>query len=281
MARPGEKAGGLERQERDALLSKLKASKSAKFESLRRGLKLDPDARFNKESENRTEVKGDEVAAIMASKSRFGSRWLDMPAEEQWEIIEALEKTESEAEVAAFREAIEQRYGLSADQSKMVANAPLPSGYGRFGLTATSRLIDALRDGTNADGRVIVYSEAVQQAGFTHHSDFRTGKIHDRLPYYGVALERHIMPGTGEPSDPEEMRVGRLTNPTVHIGLNQLRRVVNRLIETYGPPAEIANELARELKLIDDDKKRLNRSEERRVGKECGSTCRSRWSPDD
>src|SRR3546814_19741536 len=114
MARPGEKAGGLERQERDALLSKLKASKSAKFESLRRGLKLDPDARFNKESENRTELKGDEVAAIMASKSRFGSRWLDMPAEEQWEIIEALEKTESEAEVAAFREAIEQRYGLSA-----------------------------------------------------------------------------------------------------------------------------------------------------------------------
>src|SRR3546814_15384073 len=101
----------------------------------------------------------------MASKSRFGSRWLDMPAEEQWEIIEALEKTESEAEVAAFREAIEQRYGLSADQSKMVANAPLPSGYGRFGLTATSRLIDALRDGTNADGRVIVYSSEARRVG--------------------------------------------------------------------------------------------------------------------
>src|SRR3546814_4960574 len=67
------------------------------------------------------------------------------------------------------------------------------------------------------------------------------------------------MPGTGEPADPEEMRGGRLTNPTVHIGLNQLRRVVNRLIETYGPPAEIAIELARELKLTDDDKKRLNR----------------------
>src|SRR3546814_15034144 len=67
------------------------------------------------------------------------------------------------------------------------------------------------------------------------------------------------MPGTGEPSDPEEIRVGRLTNPTVHIGLNQLRRVVNRLIETYGPPAEIAIELARELKLTDDDKKSLNR----------------------
>lgn len=259
IVRPGEKAERLTRQERDALLSKLKASKSVRFESLRKGLKLDPDARFNKESENRTELKGDEVAAVMASKTRFGSRWLDMPADEQWEVIEALEKTESDAEVAAFRDAIERKYGLSADQSKMVASAHLPSGYGRFGLSATSRLIDALRDGTNADGRVIVYSEAVQQAGFAHHSDFRTGEVHDKLPYYGVALERHIMPGTGEPSDPEEMRVGRLTNPTVHIGLNQLRRVVNRLIETYGRPAEIAIELARELKMTDEDKKRLNR----------------------
>src|SRR3546814_17222993 len=138
----------------------------------------------------------------MASKSRFGSRWLDMPAEEQWEIIEALEKTESEAEVAAFREAIEQRYGLSADQSKMVANAPLPSGYGRFGLTATSRLIDALRDGTNAVGRVIVYSETVQQAGFTHHSDFRTGAIHTRMPSSVVPPAPHPIPSTPHHTDP-------------------------------------------------------------------------------
>lgn len=259
IVRPGEKAERLTRQHRDALWSKLKQSKAVKFESLRKALKLDPDARFNKESENRTELKGDEVAALMGSKTRFGSRWLDMLAEEQWAILEALEKTESDTEVAAFRAGIERDYGLSADQSKMVANAHLPPGYGRFGLTATSGLIDALRDGTDADGRVIVYSEAVQQAGFTHHSDFRTGEVHDRLPYYGVALERHIMPGTGEPSDPEEMRVGRLTNPTVHIGLNQLRRVVNRLIEAYGPPAEIAIELARELKKTDEEKKRLSR----------------------
>src|SRR3546814_12349264 len=31
------------------------------------------------------------------------------------------------------------------------------------------------------------------------------------------------------------------------------------------------------LAMVDDD--RLDRSEERRVGKECVSTCRSRWSP--
>ena len=55
------------------------------------------------------------------------------------------------------------------------------------------------------------------------------------------------------------MRYGKLTNPTVHIGLNQLRRVLNRLIKAYGPPAEIALELARDLKLDEKRKDELNR----------------------
>ena len=48
--------------------------------------------------------------------------------------------------------------------------------------------------------------------------------------------------------DGEPARYGRIPNPTVHIGLNQLRRVVNRLIEVYGKPEEIVVELARDLK---------------------------------
>ena len=86
---------------------------------------------------------------------------------------------------------------------------------------------------------MIVYSEAVERLGL-HHSDFRTGEVFDALPYYGEVLERHILPGSGDPDDDEEDRYGKLTNPTVHIGLNQLRRVVNRLIKAYGAPEEIA-----------------------------------------
>src|SRR3546814_14260317 len=44
------------------------------------------------------------------------------------------------------------------------------------------------------------------------------------------------------------------------------------------------NQLRVQLLFLGDDKRRVNegarhRSEERRVGKECVSTCRSRWSP--
>lgn len=259
IVRPGEKAERLTPEERDLLFLKLKDKAKVSFESLRKVLRLNPDVRFNKESENRTDLKGDEVAALMSAKTRFGMLWVHLSPEAQWAVIERQGAVESDEDDRAFRDWLATEHGLSPDQAQAVAAVHLPQGYGRFGMTATTALIETLRYGTNEDGRVLVYSEAVERAGLGHHSDFRTGEIHAELPYYGVALERHIMPGTGEPTDPEEMRIGRLTNPTVHIGLNQLRRVVNALIRTYGPPAEIAIELARELKLTDDDKKRLNR----------------------
>lgn len=268
LVRVGENPQRLTHEQRDVLLLKLKDKAKVTFESLRKTLKLDPDARFNKESESRTDLKGDEVAALMGAKTRFGNRWVHLSFDEQWAIIERLEAVESEAEDSDFRAWVGATYDLTAEQARAVANTHLPAGYGRFGETATRRLIEALSDGQK-DGRVIVYSEAVELAGLGHHSDFRTGEVHDALPYYGVALERHIMPGTGERSDPEEMRVGRLTNPTVHIGLNQLRRVVNALIRTYGPPAQIAIELARDLKLTEDDKKRKNKeNNENRIAAE-------------
>jgi CRISPR-associated endonuclease Csn1 len=80
------------------------------------------------------------------------------------------------------------------------------------------------------------------------------------LPYYGRWLEDAVI-GTGDPRDPQERRYGRLPNPTVHIGLNQLRRVINAIIDRYGPPAEVVIELARELKLSEEEKARIEREQ--------------------
>jgi CRISPR-associated endonuclease Csn1 len=256
---PGAEAHPLGRPQRDALLSKLGQRKTVTYESLRKGLKLDPDARFNKESENRKEMKGDEVAAEMAHKSRFGAAWLGIKPEAQWPVIERLLTLESDAEIAEFEDWLQQAHGLSGEQAANVTGARLPEGYGRFGGTATKALIAEL------EKEVIVYSEAVQRAGLGHHSDLRDGRIwqddkgNPALPYYGAVLERHIRPGTADPDEQDEaLRTGRLTNPTVHIGLNQLRRVVNALIRRFGPPAEIAIELARELKLDEERKREIN-----------------------
>lgn len=280
IVRPGETAERLTPEQRDLLLLKLKDKRKVSFESLRKTLKLDPAARFNKESEHRTELKGDEVAAEMSTKARFATLWCHLSIDRQWEVIRRLQALESKEDEARFCAWLAEAHALSEEQAKAVMGARLPHGYGRFGPTATAALIDALTTGRTPQGRgsaapliapdrVVVYSEAAALAGY-HHSDHRTGEIFEdgdgrpALPYYAVPLERHIMPGTADPDERDEaLRLGRLTNPTVHIGLNQLRRVVNRLIRAYGPPAEIALELARDLKLSDDEKKRRNQENSR------------------
>ena len=258
IVRPGETARPLTKEQRDLLYLKLKDKRAVTFESLRKTLNLDPDARFNKESENCKDLKGDEVAAELGAKTRFGKRWSNLHIDMQCKIVERIRDQESDEDEAGLIEWLQDDVGLTCEEAHVTAGAHLPEGYGRFGLTATGRLIEALR------AEVIVYSEAVAKAGLGHHSDFRTGEywLNDKgeveLPYYGEAIERHIMPGSGDPADPPELRIGRLTNPTVHIGLNQLRRVINRLIKTYGPPEQIAIELARELKLDDERKREIN-----------------------
>lgn len=259
IVRAGANPEPLTLEQRNVLYLRLKDSKTANFDALRnKTLKLDPDARFNKESENRKDLKGDEVAAELGATKRFGKRWQHLSDEARWEIVSRIRAQESDEDEAMLVAWLRETHKLTAEQANAVAGARLPEGFGRFGETATKKLIDALT------AEVIVYSEAVEKAGLGHHSDFRTGKIftdgkgRPALPYYGVPLERQIMPGTGDPSDPEEMRVGRLTNPTVHIGLNQLRRVVNALIRRYGPPEQVAIELARELKLDEERKREIN-----------------------
>lgn len=246
---PGAVARPLTREERDLIVLRLKDSRSAKFEKLRQLLKLDPDARFNKESENRTELKGDEVTAELGARTRFGKSWAHLDLDTRITIVDRLREEEDEEVLGTW---LRETHGLTPEQVRATMAAHLPEGFGRFGITATVKLIAAL------EADVIVYSEAVERAGLGHHSDFRDGVAFVELPYYGVALERHIMPGTGEPDDPEELRIGRVTNPTVHIGLNQLRRVVNRLIKAHGRPDEIAIELARDLKFDDERKKEIN-----------------------
>jgi CRISPR-associated endonuclease Csn1 len=253
IVRAGETAQPLKLEHRNAVLLKLKDKKSVAFESLRtKVLKLDRDARFNKESENRKEIKGDEVATVMSDKKRFGPRWGFLKPDAQWAVINRIRTAESDADVSNLRAWLQTEYLLSPEQAIATIDSPLPEGFGRFGKTATCKLIEAL------ETDVIVYSEAVARAGLGHHSDFRTGEMLDALPYYGEVLERHILPGSGDPNDMPEQRYGRITNPTVHIGLNQLRRVVNTLIRAYGQPTEIALELARDLKLSEDEKREIN-----------------------
>lgn len=252
IVKPGATARSLRPDERDALILKLQDKKSVSFETLGKLLKLGDGESFNKERESRKTLDGDEVRAELSGKKLFGTRWFHFSTDEQSIIIERLlEDQASETLLAWLRDT----YGLSEDAALAVSNAKLPEGYGRFGLTATKALLNELK----ADD-VCTYAEAAKRAGF-HHSDFRDPDAPgwDELPYYGEILSREIAPGKAEYGAALERQWGKITNPTVHIGLNQLCKVVNAVIRVHGKPDYIFVELARELKLNEKEKIAYNR----------------------
>lgn len=245
----GEADRPLTMDQREALIAKLRSAKEVSFASLGKAIKLGEGGRFNKESENRKGLLGDEIRSVLGHKKCFDSRWAHFSADEQWVILERL--IEEEKPDVLHRWLIE-TYALDDAAAEAIAKARLPEGYCRFGITATRALLDQLK----AD--VCTYAQAAERAGF-HHSDFRTGECFDELPYYGEILAREIAPGKEDYSDPFERRWGKITNPTVHIGLNQLRKLINAIVRAYGRPDEIVVELARELKLNEKQKKDYNR----------------------
>lgn len=235
--------------ERDALILKLRGQRKATYAALRKVLKLSRDMRFNKETDNRPDMLGDEVHAALSAKGLFGNRWSAFSMAEQWAIIEQLREQE---DPLALHEWLVSTHGLDDDVAEAVAAVHLPDGYGRLGATALATMLEELK------AEVIPEAEAAKRAGYDH-ALAREGEGSDNLPQYQEVLERRIPPGTGEADDPYDVRKGRITNPTVHIALNQLRRVVNGLIRQYGKPDQIAVELGRELKLNDKQKAEVNK----------------------
>ena len=86
----------LSRDERDALILKLQDKKKVSFASLAKVIKLDEGERFNKESENRKDLIGDEVRAELSDKKRFGPKWLYFSLNEQLAIITRPSRTHEE-----------------------------------------------------------------------------------------------------------------------------------------------------------------------------------------
>ena len=246
---PGEANRKLTLDERKALVLQLSTKRAVAFDSLARTIKLDPGQSFNKASETRKELAGDEVRWALGDKKRFGAAWEHFDRDRQWTILERLIEEEDSDALHAF---LTRDCGLDDEQAAATAKARLPEGHGRLGPTATARILAELQ------AEVITYDEAVRRCGW-HHSDHRTGEILPQLPYYGELLTRDIPPGSQDPADPLEKRWGKITNPTVHIGLRQLEKLVNAIIAVHGRPDEIVVELARELKLNEKDKEEHNR----------------------
>jgi CRISPR-associated endonuclease Csn1 len=270
------------------LVDKLEYKNELKFTEIRTLLRLPRTAQFNLEDVKRKTIKGNIVSATLSEKNLFGQAWAQFDHAKQDAIVMQLFTEENEACLVQW---LQDKTGVDEARAKALANVSLPEGYGSLSDKTLARILPKLQE-PDEYGQLRTFNEAVQAAGFAHHSDLgfqfdydddevelvdgieSTGEIKavyafKQLPYYGRALKRHVAFPNDTSIDKEERLYGKIANPTVHIGLNQVRKVVNALIKRYGRPTEVIVEVASELKRRPDHRKK-----EFRIGKITEKTMR-------
>ena len=266
-------------EQRNILLERLETKGDLTFTAIRKALSLPGTIKFNLEDGKREKLKGNATSILLSKELYFGKRWHDFTADQQENIVENLLTEESEA---ALIDWLRDNAGCGESTAERIANVSLPAGYGSLSAKALQQILPKLQE------QVVSYAEAARSAGF-HHSrlsdnqeiagrtfpieqiDIKTGEIKaihlfHELPYYGEFLTRYV--GFADPrakdGDIPEKRFGRIANPTVHIGLNEVRKVVNALIKRYGHPSEIVIEVTRDLKNGKDKRDEIQKEQKKR-----------------
>lgn len=246
-------------EQRAVVIRLLRSQKTVSFDKLRGRLNLPDNATFNLESEKRDKLTGDVVGALLSGKKLFGATWNSLTLQERDEIVSAVLDL---GDRDALR-SIGSRYGLAGAALEEFTNLSpedLPRGTARFCGEALRQLVPHLEIGLR-------YNEAVSACGWSHTTTPEDGSA-SRLPYYGKAMPDSVVPcPKSKGKVEEEFLYGRFPNPTVHIALNQLRVVVNALIDRYGKPAEINLELARDLKMSSRQREELMKEQTRNTKK--------------
>jgi CRISPR-associated endonuclease Csn1 len=256
-------------EERNAILQLLSAEpRLVTFAKIAKAVGIRNAKEFNfSRDEKRKGFVGDPVSSQFSAAGALGSAWNQLTEDQQHALAVLVEQADQVEMLEAALVALPKASGecedilkgifdlserrtifallqtlpisINREQARKISTFNLPDDYGSLSLKALARIVPELeRD-------VITYDEAVRRAGYEHHSQFYTGEIFMQLPYYGQLLSGYTSPMLAA-ADKDERRYGKIPNPTVHIGLNQVRQLVNALIKRYGHPHQVVIELTRE-----------------------------------
>jgi CRISPR-associated endonuclease Csn1 len=254
----------LDAPQKKKLVEYLHENKSAKFSSLRKQIGyVGEEFKFNFEGGKRDKFDGNSTEIFLKDKKHFGEKWHDFSLKEQDEIVEFL--LDSEDENIIYEKAVNV-WQLSAEQAleikKITPNDKnFKSGVGNLSKEFLQKLVVEIAE------KNCRYDKACENLGF-HHSQKDQPEIQNQLDYYGKAIPASVVSVKVDKSKKpenytEEEKYGKIANPTVHVALNQLRKVVNAIIKESGNPSEITIELARDLKISQDEKREIEKAQKK------------------
>ena len=256
-------AGGNQRpldpEERQAILARLQTQASMTWSGVQQALAplyrsrgergAERALKFNLKEGGEKGLLGNPVEAKLADI--FGSEWRDHPRKQ--EIRDALPRQILQADYEEVgrqrviilskakrkkrREEIVRNFvaefGLSDAQATKIETLKLPSGWVPYSAEALEAMLPHLEDGVRFGALINGPDWEEWRAETFPGREQPTGEVFDRLP---------------SPVDREEREhIANLRNPTVARARNELRKVVNNLIDLYGKPDLVRIEVARDV----------------------------------
>jgi CRISPR-associated endonuclease Csn1 len=242
-------------KQKQQIIERLNSQKSqVKFSALKKLLSTKDisyagdDFEFNLESNRREGLDANPTESLLKNEKYFGENWNSFSLQKQDEIVEYLleEDDEIKIETIALNEWKVNEIQVK-NLAKLTINSFAETSVGAMCKEILQKLCEEI---TNKN---CLYHQALKNLGIDHSDEDYNDGSKDVLTYYAEAIPTAVVKVKG--GSIEEEQFGKIANPTVHVALNQLRKVVNSIINEYGKPTEIHVELARNLKQTKDEKK--------------------------
>ena len=184
--------------------------------------------------------------ALMLHKDCFGKLWNTLTLEKQSEVFEMIINPDLDDTPEVIVNYLKTEFPtLTDEQIAKIIGCPLEDGYTSYSKKASNKLIPQL-----LEGKALWYAEETIYG--TRALTSNINKLSE-LPYYAMVIPTRCTGGSfneeisPKDTDPEGF-YGKISNPVVHASLNQIRKIVNKIISKHGVPDRIVVELAREVK---------------------------------
>ncbi len=221
----------LDQTEKEKIFRILDNQKTSKFSKLKKELGFPDNAKFNLESETRSELKGN-LTNKAFSNALSAKVWKSFTDKQRTQLVEDFHTIHT---LESLEKRLKNHWKFSPEIIEKIFVIELQPGYLHLSRKAINSLLPFMRQGYK-------YNEACEKAGYKH-SEIE----------YTPAESEHILKD--------------LRNPVVAKAARQAIRLTKSIIRNHGNIDEIVIEMPREMKLTKKQKERIGKTQKKNSDK--------------